>query len=112
MRIAFWLALAFAFVMATLPSPPDLVETSDKFQHMAAFATLALLGSLAFPRLPLIAVGAALLAFGALIEVVQMIPALHRDAEWLDLAADGAAVLLVLLPAGVARRLLERRRAA
>lgn len=108
MRIGFWLALAFAFVMASLPNPPDLVETSDKFQHMAAFATLALIGALAFPGMPLLALGIGLFCFGGLIEVVQMIPALHRDAELLDLAADGAAIVMVLLPMAAARRFLGR----
>ena len=109
MRIGFWLALAFAFVMASLPNPPNLVETSDKLQHMGAFATLALLGSLAFPRLPLAALGAALAGFGALIEVVQMIPGLHRDAELMDIVADCAAIFVVLLLVAAGRSLLDRR---
>ena len=33
-------------------------------------------------------------AFGGLIELVQMVPDLHRDAEWLDWAADVAAALV------------------
>ncbi len=35
--------------------------------------------------------------FGALIEVVQAIPALHRDSDVLDWLADTVAVVVVLL---------------
>lgn len=111
-QIAFWLALVAAFVMATLPNPPDLlVEASDKLQHMAAFATLALLAALAYRGLPLLVLAAGLAGFGALIEVVQMIPALHRDAELLDFMADSAAIFIVLLLVAAARGIfaLQRR---
>ena len=52
-RILFWAALLFAFVMATLPQPPLVVATSDKVQHMLAFAALTLLMGLGWPRLAL-----------------------------------------------------------
>ena len=49
-RALFWAAAAFAFVMAVLPHPPNIPgNPNDKLQHIAAFATLALLGSFAFP---------------------------------------------------------------
>jgi hypothetical protein len=35
--------------------------------------------------------------FGAVIEVVQAIPMLHRDSDVMDWIADTAAVLVVLL---------------
>ena len=98
--IAFWLAAAFAFVMATLPQPPTLPgQPSDKVQHAIAFSVLAGLAFTAWPwkRWLLIVVG--LSAFGALIEIVQIIPALHRDSDWIDWLADSAAVLIV---AGIA----------
>ena len=92
--------------MAVLPHPPH-VPTGDKVQHMAAFATLAALGTFGYPRLAPLRLAAGLCAFGALIEVTQMIPVLHRDAELSDWLADTLAVTVVL----VAVRLFLRLRA-
>ena len=45
-RLLFWAAAIFALVMAVLPHPPELPgDPSDKLQHVAAFATLGLLGA-------------------------------------------------------------------
>ena len=97
-RSLFWLATCFAFVMAIVPHPPELPgEPNDKVQHIIAFATLALLGSFAYPRTALIRLLAGLSLFGALIEVVQAIPVLHRDSDLIDWLADTTAVLVVLL---------------
>ena len=84
--------------MAVLPHPPAVPgEPNDKVQHITAFATLALLGSFAFPRVTLVRMLVSLSLFGALIEVVQAIPVLHRDSDILDWLADTAAVIVVLL---------------
>ena len=92
-KALFWAAACFAFVMAVLPHPPRLpVETNDKVQHITAFATLALLGSFAYPQLLV-----RLSLFGAAIEFFQAIPELHRDSDVLDWVADTAAVAVVLL---------------
>ena len=105
-RALFWLALVFALVMALLPQPPALPGTpSDKTQHMIAFAVLSLLAALAYPQLRLGEIFIAMAALGALIEVLQLIPALGRDAEFVDWVADCAASLAVLALVGVARRL-------
>lgn len=98
----FWAASLFALVMALLPHPPQIVEASDKVQHMLAFAVLAGLAALAWPR-RLLAVGAGLLAFGGLIELLQLIPGLHRNGDVADWAADGATVAAVLLLAAAIR---------
>ena len=98
LQLAFWCAAAFAFVMAVLPHPPKVpFEPGDKIQHMAAFATLAALGTFAYPRLSPWRLAACLCAFGAMIEVVQLIPVLHRDAEVADWMADTAAIAVVLV---------------
>ena len=94
----FWAAACFAFVMAVLPQPPEVPgEPNDKVQHIAAFATLALLGSFAYPATALVRLLAGLSLFGAFIEVVQAIPALHRDSDVVDWIADTLAVAVVLL---------------
>lgn len=105
LRLAFWGATAFAFVMAILPKPPELPGApSDKIQHIAAFLTLATLASLAFPGRSLLRIALTLSAFGALIEVMQAIPALHRDSDVVDWIVDTAAVAVVLILVSAIRR--------
>ena len=97
-RAIFWAAACFALVMAVLPHPPEVPgHPNDKIQHIAAFATLALLGSFAYPLTTLLSLLLRLSLFGAAIEVIQAIPALHRDSDILDWLADTAAVTVVLL---------------
>jgi VanZ family protein len=97
-RAIFWAAACFAFVMAVLPHPPEVPgHPNDKVQHITAFATLAVLGSFAYPRTTLAKLLAGLSLFGAFIEVVQAIPGLHRDSDVVDWLADTAAVAVVLL---------------
>ena len=95
-RLAFWAAALLAFVMAVLPQPQLPTAPSDKLLHVLAFATLSLLGCLAFPRVSLLKLAVALSAFGALIEVVQAIPGLNRYSEAADWVADTAAIAVVL----------------
>ena len=96
-RLIFWAAVCFAFVMAVLPHPPQLPgEPNDKVQHIIAFASLAALGSFAYSSTSIVRLLVGLSLFGALIEVVQAIPALHRDSDVIDWIADTAAVLFVL----------------
>ena len=84
--------------MAVLPHPPEVPgHPSDKVQHVAAFATLSRLGSFAYPRTDLTKLLVRLSLFGAAIEVIQAIPALHRDSDVLDWLADTVAVAVVLL---------------
>jgi hypothetical protein len=104
-RLLFWSGATFAFVMAVLPHPPQLPGApQDKVQHILAFTFLGLLGSVAYPRFPAPKLIFGLSAFGALIELVQLIPSLHRDTEALDWIADTTAVVAVVLVISVWRR--------
>jgi VanZ family protein len=109
LRIAFWAALVFAFVMALLPKPPQIPGSpSDKVQHIAAFTVLSALAAAAYRQTPLVRIGLLLSLFGAVIELLQLIPPLHRDGSWLDWAADTAAITIVLTLAAVVRKRSER----
>jgi hypothetical protein len=94
--LAFWAAAALVLVMALLPAPPR-APIGDKAQHMVAFAVLASLASNAYFRSSLVKIGVGLAAFGAVIELLQAIPALGRNASAMDWAADCAALAVVLL---------------
>ena len=97
-RTIFWAAAFFAFVMAVLPHPPQLPGApSDKVQHIAAFLVLGALASFAWPRTGPVYLATALSLFGAVIELVQLIPALHRDGDPVDWIADTAAAALMLI---------------
>jgi VanZ family protein len=86
----------FALVMALLPQPPQLPGSpTDKVQHMVAFATLAALASAAYRSTSLMRLLVSLSAFGALIEVLQAIPALNRDSDPVDWVADTIAAAIV-----------------
>jgi hypothetical protein len=101
----FLAALVFTLVMAWLPHPPSVPgNPNDKIQHIAAFACLSLLGAMAFPAFPLALLGERLSFLGAIIEVVQAIPALQRDCDIRDWIADTLAVIVVLSVVGAVRR--------
>jgi hypothetical protein len=90
-------ALAFTLTMAWLPQPPAVPgNPNDKVQHIAAFVCLSLLGAMAFPAFPLTRLGERLTFLGAIIEVVQAIPALHRDCDIRDWIADTLAIIVTL----------------
>ena len=101
LRPLFWLLLAFALTMALLPKPPSLPidPFGDKFAHMLAFAALAGVANLGWREIPAWRTALRLSVFGALIEVMQLIPALHRDADVRDWMADTVAIVIATLAA-------------
>lgn len=105
-RWLFAAVLAFTLAAALVPNAeaPDLGH-GDKVNHIAAFATLALLAAWAWPRTAPWRIALLLSAFGGAIEGLQALPFIGRDAEWADWAADTAAALAVLAVVVLVRRL-------
>lgn len=103
-RIAFWAAALIVFVCAEMPANevPHIVPW-DKAEHFIAFYVLAVLGAAAFPRRALFSIGARLSVFGALIEIVQAIPALYRDYDFWDWVSDTIAIIAALTPIALIR---------
>ncbi|KQM71872.1 hypothetical protein [Sphingomonas sp. Leaf20] len=97
-KIALVVAIVVAMTMALLPKPPHLPidRFGDKFQHMLAFATLAALASFAYPAARGWKVLERLSFLGAMVEVLQSIPSLHRDCDIGDWIADTIAIALVV----------------
>lgn len=106
-RLIFVAALASILYFAWSPASPDVMG-NDKSQHMLAFVVLTVLFRLAFPargcRGALVWMG----LLGALIELVQAIPGLHRDCDILDWFADMGAVLAALVATDLAGRIFRR----
>ena len=98
LRALFWLLLGFTVVMALLPKPPGVLPGTlgDKFEHIVAFATLAISASLAFPACPPLRMIERLVFLGAAIEVLQSIPVLNRECDAFDWLADSIAVVTVV----------------
>lgn len=97
LRTIFWVAIVISFLAAINPQPPQLPgQPNDKVQHIMAFLMLGALAFFAFPRTGAVVLLAWLSAFGAFIEFVQMIPALHRDGDILDWIADTGAAAVIL----------------
>jgi hypothetical protein len=107
-RILLIVALLGAVTMAVLPNPPSVPIDSDKFRHMLAFGVLTILSVMAYPEAELLRIGERLSFLGAMIEVVQSIPALHRDCDIMDWVADTVVIVGMLLVV----RLVRGRRAA
>jgi VanZ family protein len=105
-RAAFALALVVTLVMALLPHPPKtpIDPLGDKAEHMLAFATLALLATFGFPAASPWRIGERLSFLGALIEVMQAYPAIHRDCSIFDWLADTAAIVVLLVLVTAIRR--------
>ncbi|MDE2435481.1 MAG: VanZ family protein [Sphingomonadales bacterium] len=112
LRSLFWLFAVAALAMALMPVPPHLPidRFGDKAEHMLAFGTLALVANLAWRETSTAAIALRLSAFGALIEVLQAIPALHRDCDVRDWIADTVAIILATLVARQLRRALPEAR--
>ena len=102
-RVVFLLLVAVVLYLTLTPVPPhvalDNLPFGDKIEHFLAFATLAAMARLGFPRVSRWQMLEHLSFLGALIEVAQATPGLGRDCDWHDWVADtmGAALGLALV---------------
>jgi hypothetical protein len=96
---AFFAALLFTFYSAVIP-PEHAMQLVpwDKAEHFIAFYALTGLAAAAFPRRHILAIAVLLSAFGALIEIVQGLPIVHRDKDFWDWVADTLAIAAALAP--------------
>ncbi len=92
-RLALAGALVVVTTMSLVPVTAQTPSTGwDKTDHLFAFGLLAILACRSWPQRHGAAL-AALLAYGGLIEVLQSFTG-YRFAEWHDLLADAAGLLL------------------
>jgi len=97
-KIFFWLTLGFVLLLSQLPVdqlPKIVFDWWDKAQHALAFFALSVLGFCAYQhRWVRVLIG--LLAYGALIEVLQWLTG-WRHGEFLDWLADGVGISIALI---------------
>jgi len=93
MRLALLVVTVAVMVLAFMPGKDVPVTTSwDKLDHWFAFFTLSLLADHAFPQKPFWrCIALWLLAFGVGIEIVQWFTP-DRDADAMDVLADGISI--------------------
>jgi VanZ family protein len=92
-------ASAFALWRALVPGDDSVgLIPWDKAKHFIVFYVLATLASLALPRSRLWRIGLVVLAFGGLIEILQGLPIIGRDASWFDLLADACGICAAFGP--------------
>ena len=113
------LLIATVITVTSLLPARDLpaLGISDKVEHAVAYALLAFWFASVMARRDFVYLALALLAFGGGIEIAQGLMGLGREADLLDLAADGvgivAGVVLAATPLGgwakVIEDLLDRR---
>ena len=98
-KIVFFAALLFTFYSAVIPPEHALhLVPWDKAEHFIAFYALTGLAAAAFPKRHILVIAALLSAFGALIEIVQGLPIVHRDRDFWDWVADTLAIGAALAP--------------
>ena len=109
--LALWLLSAAVVALALMPWTVEMPSSGwDKADHVAAFAALAFVGLFAWRGHPAVhrRVLFGLLALGVAIELAQtLVPG--RMADWRDVVADTAGVLMGLGVASWLSRRLDRR---
>ena len=93
---AFGAATLGAFLFAIVPA--DHIAVADKSKHAFAFYVLTVLGLLALQRVARWKLALGLAGYGLLIEVVQGLPIVGRQADVRDLMVDCAAIAIALVP--------------
>ena len=100
----FWLALVAAVILANVPQPKTPGTIDDKQLHMIGFTILAGLAALAYRNAPLLTIFIAMAILGALIEGLQGLAGLGRNASLGDWFADIAGAIAALSAIGVWRQ--------
>lgn len=97
-----WVLILLSFYFSLMPaaSLPD-VGVSDKMEHAAAYALLALWFAGLYPRSRYIVIGGALFAMGVIIEIAQGAMHVGRQADVKDVIANTIGIVAGLLLAAL-----------
>jgi len=92
-------ACAYALWQALLPGDDSVgLIPWDKAKHFIVFYVLTTLAVIALPASRFWRIGVVLLGFGVLIEVLQALPIIGRDASGGDILADACGIGAVFAP--------------
>ena len=105
--ICFWGVNVLALSPAPYLPPLDIFNWWDKAQHTIAFGTLAILASLAYPRISNYRVAVLLCLQGVAIEVLQYWSG-YRYGDWQDAVADAVGVTLGLFAYQLCKRMYSK----
>lgn len=109
-QLLYFLLVAALLVIALAPQILAPAGTpNDKVNHILAFFTLAFFGRLLWRDTRAVVLIGWLALFGGAIEILQAATDFGRDGDWLDFAADMAAVFAGLAAARLAVMLWDRR---
>ena len=110
-RVLFFVSLLVVGFFTLNPAPPTLGldHVSDKLEHFVAFGGLAGLARLGFRRASDLALLEHVSFMGAMVEMIQAAPQIHRDCDWKDWVADTAGAITALLVLYAWRRFLQSR---
>ena len=90
---AFVAATAFSLYAALAPGDDTAgLIPWDKAKHFIVFYGLTFLARVALPRSRFWKIGIVLLAYGVVIEILQGLPIVGRDADVFDVVADGLGI--------------------
>lgn len=97
-----WVLILLSFYFSLMPaaSLPD-VGVSDKMEHAAAYAILAVWFAGLYPRSRYIVIGGALFAMGVVIEIAQGAMHVGRQADVKDVIANTIGIIAGLLLAAL-----------
>lgn len=110
-RPAYFAFVAAILVVAVVPQVDAPVGVAnDKVNHILAFFTLALLAGALWPEKGFWRPLLWLAGFGALIEILQGVMDVGRDADWADFVADVGAAVAGLGMVRVVTKLRSRQR--
>ena len=85
----------FGMYLALRPVGPSPMG-GDKMMHLLSYVAMSIWFAAVYERRHAWRVGLALIAFSAFIELLQFLMPFGRAAEWGDMAANGAGILIGL----------------
>jgi VanZ family protein len=104
-------AIGAVLALSLLPVPDLPVRpprNTDKLVHVAMYAGLTWCHVKAYPRCSYFVLGASLVAYGALVEILQGFAA--RSPDYSDALANGVGVLIIILGLALHRARTHRTR--
>ena len=106
--LAGWVVVLMWTSLAPAEYLPGAAQVSDKALHAVAYFILGALCVFALPRVRPLAVLGGIVAFGLLMEVLQLLTG-YRAFEWTDLLSDLVGAVIGMTAALILRDVLNRR---